>query len=52
MGGGFTKKPYRGEGLPKRWGGGGGLGEFVNLRGRGLARKTEVVVSFFLEVGS
>ena len=48
MGGGFTKKPYRGEGLPKR----GGLGEFVNLRGRGLARKTEVVVSFFLEVGS
>ena len=51
MGGGFTKKPYRGEGLPKRWGG-GGLGEFVNLRGRGLARKTEVVASFFLEVGS
>ena len=49
MGGGFTKKPYRGEGLPKRE---GRLGEFVNLRGRGLARKRKVVVSFFLEVGS
>ena len=50
MGGGFTKKPYRGEGLPKRWGGRGAW-RVCEFKGEGLGKKDRGSGFFFFGGG-